>query len=341
MTTVLITGDRGFIAGYLIKKLLFNCKVVGIDNDWKYGPQIKDFDNHPNYTHYTHDAKDVDFLKNVLKIHKVDYFVTNAAIIGGISLFHKLAYDLLAENERLTAAAFDAAIWAYQNFDLKKIIAMSSSMVFENADLFPTAEYDIKRCLPPSSTYGFQKLAVEYFCKGAFQQYKLPYTIVRPFNCAGIGEKRALLDEEVMSGNIKLAFSHVIPDLIQKIYKGQDPLHILGNGTQIRAYTYGGDVADGIYECIFHPSAENEDFNISTKTETSVLQLAKNIWERLNIDKDFNYVCDEPFLYDVRYRIPAVHKAYDMLQFSANTRLDTVLDEVVPWVIKMIKEGKI
>ena len=47
---------------------------------------------------------------------------------------------------------------------------------------------------PPLSTYGFQKLSSEYFAKGAYEQYKLPYTIIRPFNCIGIGEKRAKND---------------------------------------------------------------------------------------------------------------------------------------------------
>ena len=39
MSTVMITGDRGFISGYLIEQLLdYGHNVVGIDNDWKYGP---------------------------------------------------------------------------------------------------------------------------------------------------------------------------------------------------------------------------------------------------------------------------------------------------------------
>ena len=66
---------------------------------------------------------------------------------------------------------------------------------------------------------------------------------MRPFNCVGVGEGRALGDVEVLSGNVKLAMSHVVPDLVQKIVKGQDPLHILGDGDQIRHYTYGGDLA--------------------------------------------------------------------------------------------------
>ena len=129
---------------------------------------------------------------------------------------------------------------------LKKVTYMSSSMVFESTDRWPSKEGDERLVPPPLSSYGFQKLAVEYFAHAAWDQYKLPYTIVRPFNCVGIGESRALGDVEIDSGNVKLAMSHVVPDLVQKILKGQDPLHILGNGEQVRHYTYGGDLAQGI-----------------------------------------------------------------------------------------------
>ena len=73
---------------------------------------------------------------------------------------------------------------------------------------------------------------------------------MRPFNCVGIGESRALGDVEIESGNVKLAMSHVVPDLVQKVLKGQDPLHILGDGDQVRHYTYGGDLARGIVDCV-------------------------------------------------------------------------------------------
>src|SRR5438309_851028 len=188
--------------------------------------------------------------------------VTGAAgFIGGISYFHEFAYGLLAENERITAAVFDAAIDAHRRGTMKKINVVSSSMVFENATTWPTAEGEQRRCPPPSSTYGFQKLATEYYALGAWEQYKLPYTIIRPFNCVGIGERRALCEHEVMSGNVRLAMSHVVPDLIQKVLKGQDPLHILGEGRQVRHYTYGADLARGIRLCVERPEAGNEDFN--------------------------------------------------------------------------------
>ena len=148
-------------------------------------------------------------------------------------------------------------------------------MVFESADSWPSYEGQEREIPPPLSSYGFQKLAVEYFARAAYDQYGLPYTIVRPFNCVGIGEMRALGEVEVLSGNVKLAMSHVVPDLVQKVVKGQDPLHILGDGTQVRHYTYGGDLARGIVTAMEHPDALNDDFNLSTAESTTVLELAE------------------------------------------------------------------
>jgi nucleoside-diphosphate-sugar epimerase len=182
--------------------------------------------------------------------------------------------------------------------------------------------------------------ACEYFAKGAHEQYQLPYTIVRPFNCVGIGEGRAKNDREVMSGNVKLAMSHVVPDLVQKIVKGQDPLHILGSGGQVRHYTYGGDLAQGIRVCIEHPGAERH-FNISTAESTTVLQLAEAIWKKLKPGVPFRFVSDAPFKYDVQRRVPEVGKARRVLGFECTTTLDAMLDEVIPWVRNQVQLGNI
>ena len=336
---ILVTGAAGFIAGYLVQELLDQGhEVVGIDNYSKYGEIEKSYQQHPRYEFVRGDAKDAALLERLAL--DSDYFIAGAAKIGGISYFHAYAYDLLAENERILAASFDAAIAAHARGRLKKIVVISSSMVFENATVYPTPEGHQRECPPPSSAYGFQKLASEYFARAAWDQYKLPYTICRPFNCVGIGERRALGDRDVPSGNIRLAMSHAVPDLVQKTVKGQDPLHILGDGSQVRCYTYGGDLARGIALATFHPAAENEDFNLSTPKATTVLELAERIWAKVHTDgRPFRYVSDPPYEYDVAYRVPDTRKAEEILGFSAETTLDEMLGEVVPWVRAEIERG--
>ncbi|MBA2757113.1 MAG: NAD(P)-dependent oxidoreductase [Chloroflexi bacterium] len=336
---ILVTGAAGFINGYLVPELLeAGHEVVGLDDFSKYGRLVKSYDDHPGYRFVEGDAKDAALMRELAS--DVDQIVASAAMIGGISYFHEFAYDLLAENERILASTFDAAIAAHRDGRLQRIIVMSSSMVYESATVFPTPEGAELTSPPPISTYGFQKLASEYFAKGAWEQYLLPYTIVRPFNCVGIGERRALRDTDIMSGNVKFALSHVVPDLALKVLKDQDPLHILGDGSQVRHYTYGGDLAHGIRLAMESDQAVNDDVNLSTAASTTVLELAHAIWHKVHgPDRPFHYVSDSPFEHDVQLRVPDVRKGRELLGFEATTSLSEMLDEVIPWIREEVEAG--
>jgi UDP-glucose 4-epimerase len=340
---VVISGSAGFIGGYVCEELLSRGhQVTGIDNYSKYGPVKKSYDDHSEYTFVEGDVRDVDLMTELLA--DADHFIAGAALIGGISYFHTYAYDLLAQNERFIASSCDAAIKAFDggNGKLQKVTYLSSSMVFESTDHWPSVEGDERKVAPPLSSYGFQKLAVEYFARAAWDQYKLPYTILRPFNCVGIGESRALGDVEIDSGNVKLAMSHVVPDLVQKVLKGQDPLHVLGDGSQVRHYTYGGDLARGIVDGVEHPDALNNDFNLSTPDGHSVTELAEIIWRKIKSpDVPLKLVHDQAFEHDVQKRVPSTEKAKQVLGFEATTKLEDMLDEVIPWIENAVKEGTI
>lgn len=341
MSSVLVSGSAGFIGGYVVQELLGRGhEVVGVDNFSKYGRTARSYDDHPGYRQVEGDCRDVDLMTTLLA--DCDHFIAGAAMIGGISYFHTYAYDLLASNERIMAASCDAAIECFRRGRLQKVTYLSSSMVFESTSTWPSVEGQEREIPPPMSSYGFQKLAVEYFARAAHDQFGLPYTILRPFNCVGIGEGKALGHAKVLSGNIELAMSHVVPDLVQKVLRGQDPLHILGDGSQVRHYTYGGDLARGIVLAMEHPAAVGEDFNLSTSTPTTVLELAQLIWRMIKGDQEeFRYVSDPSFEHDVQRRVPSTEKARSVLGFEATTSLEEMLDEVIPWIDQAIAAGMI
>ncbi len=330
---IIITGSQGFIGSYLCNEFLNNgYEVIGVDNYSKYGILKRSHDDHPNFKLHIGDICNSSWFESLCEWKKPDFIIAGAAMIGGISYFHKYAYDLMATNERILASTFDAAIKLHQEKSLKKIIVLSSSMVYENTDIYPTPEDEINKCPVPFSTYGFQKLASEYFALGAWEQYGLPYSIVRPFNCVGLGEEKALGSEDMNENNSTLMLSHVLPDIIKKIMMGQNPVEILGNGEQIRCYTHGKDIAKGVRMVVESDKALNEAFNISTSKGHSVLDLAKLVWDKLNPGIPFNFKSVPGFEYDVQKRIPDVSKAYNVLGFKAELKLEDAIDELIEYM---------
>lgn len=338
MVKTLVTGANGFIGRYLVQELLDRGHdVVGLDDNSKYGDAVTPI-SHERYELVVDDARDVALVSELAS--GCDYFVANAALVGGVSYIHALPYDVLAANERITAAACDAAIAAHRDARLRKLVVVSSSMVFDTSTTWPTAEGSQLEIAPPRLSYGFQKLAVEYFVRAANEQYGLPYTIVRPFNCVGVGELRAINVSGTRSGDVTMAMSHVVPDLIHKLLLGQDPLHLLGSGDQVRHFTAATDLVRGIATVVEHPAALNQDFNLSSPQGCTVRELAERIHGRVRGPRaEFRFVSDPPYPSDVAQRRPDVSKARDLLGWEAATSVDEMLDEVVPWVTRAFQEG--
>ncbi len=197
MDQVLVSGSAGFIGGYVVEELLKRgYSVIGLDNFSKYGKVRKSYDDNPNYRLIEGDAKDVDLMKELLA--DCDHFVAGAAMIGGISYFHTFAYDLLAENERMTAASLTphparrtAASQDHQPVlvdgvrERRRVAVAGGSAAQLPPPLRPMASKSWRWSTSP---------------RPPGTSTALPYTIVRPFNCVGIGESRALSDHESCPG---------------------------------------------------------------------------------------------------------------------------------------------
>jgi nucleoside-diphosphate-sugar epimerase len=242
-----------------------------------------------------------------------------AAIVGGIANFHKLPFTLTEVNHGLYNAIFRAAL----DVGVERFTYVSSSMVFERAEQFPTTEEYLPDCPPPRSAYGWSKLAGEVYCQAAHDEHGLPFTICRPFNAYGPGE---LPDDEP-------GIAHAVPDLLRKSLARLRPMPIFGSGEQTRTLTHVDDIADGIVTATGHPVALNEDFNISASEELTVAEIARICWEAAgNAPAEFELERLPSFDVDVQRRWPSVEKAERLIGWRARVDVREGIADTAEWL---------
>jgi len=241
-----------------------------------------------------------------------------AAIVGGIGNFNQLPYTLTETNNALCGTLCRAAIDA----GVERFVYMSSSMVYERAEVYPTPEDYLPDCPTPLSAYGFQKLTGEMYTRSAHEEFGLPFTICRPGNAFGPGELAA--DEP--------GISHVVPDLIAKVLAGRTPLEIFGSGEQTRSLTHLDDVAAGIIAAATSPAGLNEDFNIAGKEELTVTEIARIVWEACGRDPEqFALRHVESFRVDVPRRYLSTEKARRLLGWEPRWSVREGVAQMVEW----------
>jgi nucleoside-diphosphate-sugar epimerase len=314
MARVLVTGGAGTIGAAVVRRLL-------ADADWEI--RVCDHRAAPTWMRegceiHTGDLRELDVARAALD--GCSHVIHLAAIVGGIANFHKLPFTLTEVNNALTGAIVHACV----EQRVQRFTYVSSSMVFERADEFPTTEAHLDVCPPPRSAYGFSKLAGEVYTRAAHDQHGLLFTICRPFNAYGPGE---LPDPD------EPGIAHAVPDLIAKVLSGQHPLEIFGSGEQTRTLTHVDDIADGVVTAMASPAGENEDFNISSGREITIAELARLVWQACGEDPERFALEHLPsFEVDVQRRWPSVHKARDLLGWQAKIDLDEGLADTVSWL---------
>jgi len=313
MSRVLVTGGAGMIGGAVVKRLLA---------DPSYEVRVSDQRPAPQWMREGCEVHtgDLRLPSEALAATKgCTHVIHLAAIVGGIANFHRLPHTLTEVNNAL----YNAVIHAALKLDVERFVYVSSSMVFERAELFPTPEDYLPRCPVPISAYGFSKLTGEVYCRAAHDEHGLAYTICRPFNAYGPGE---LPDSEP-------GIAHAVPDLIRKVLSGQHPLEIFGSGEQTRTLTHVQDIAEGIVTAMGSPAGLNEDFNISASRELTIAEIARIVWEACGEDPQGFALKHLPsFQVDVQRRWPSVEKARELLGWEARTDLEEGIAATVRWL---------
>jgi nucleoside-diphosphate-sugar epimerase len=138
-----------------------------------------------------------------------------------------------------------------------------------------------------------------------------------------------------------VGIAHVIPDLIKKIYiDGQYPVQILGDGNQVRAYTYVADLADAISSCALSPKSDNEDFNVANPIAVSVKELAQKIWDLQKHGKPLAFTHLPPFKDDVQKRVPDTKKLQGTFGWKARVSLEEGLQNTFEWIMEKKRVSK-
>lgn len=310
---ILVTGGAGFIGSAVVRRLLEDGHEVRVVDDLSKGYANLESDAPVEFMRA--DLRDEGEAERALK--GVDVCFHLAAKIGGIKYFHDYPATILNENNRMLASVFSAAVTHGV-----KIVYISSSMVFERTNVFPTPEEAVFESPPPITHYGFSKLVGEYYCRAFHEEHGVRYTICRPFNAYGPGEHPE--DEP--------GIAHVIPDLARKALSSQYPLEIFGSGQQVRCFTYVTDVADGIVTAGLDPRGENEDFNIGDDRPMAIEDLAREIWRLSGRSEPFRLTHVEPLAADIQRRIPDTSKAQRVLDWRPKVSLEEGLSKTIEWL---------
>jgi nucleoside-diphosphate-sugar epimerase len=314
MSRVLVTGAAGAIGRAVVRRLL---------SDPRWEIRAADHRPAPEWMRQSCQLRLGDLRDPSVAREALDgctHVIHLAAIVGGIANFHKLPFTLTQVNNGLVGALTAAAV----ERDVERFLYVSSSMVLERATEFPTTEAHLLDCPAPRSAYGFSKLAGEVYTRAAHDQHGLRYTICRPFNAYGPGERPDPYEPGI---------AHAVPDLIVKVLAGQLPLQIFGSGEQTRTLTHVRDIADGIVAALASDAGLNEDFNISASQELTVADIARLIWDECGRDPahlEFEHL--PSFEVDVQRRWPSVEKAQRLLGWEAQVPLREGIAETVRWL---------
>ncbi len=318
---VLVTGSEGSLMQWVIPKLIQDGhEVTGVDNFFRYGKSERE----RNYELVEGDLCDERLVKDLLK--DKDIVIQAAARIFGVKGFHKYPADILNRDVLL----HQHIMWQAREQSIQKIVYISSSMVYERCETVPSREEDVDEQRIPYTDYGLSKLVGERLCRAFKQQYGIEYTIWRPFNIITPLEEAE--DEQ--------GVAHVFADFIRYLLiEKRNPLPILGDGEQVRCFTWIDDVASAIAAHLQDTRTNGEAFNLGNPQPLKMRELAQKIFD-LGQERGFNIPGKELefqhipiYKDDVRVRVPSIDKARTLLGWQPAVTVDEALEicvDVVP-----------
>ena len=282
---ILVTGGCGFIGSNFINYILkkdTSIKIFNIDC-LNYCANVSNVNSHPNYKFIKGNITSKDLILHILNEYTIDAIIHFAAQSHVDNSFdNSLQYT--TDNVMGTHVLLQAS---KEYGKIKKFLHFSTDEVYGEVDLEHPGCHE-KSLLNPTNPYAATKAAAEFLVRSYYHSFNLPVVIVRCNNVYGPNQYPEKL----------------IPKFIKLLREGK-LLTIHGNGSTRRNFIWAEDVSSAT-ELIFHNGVLNEVYNIGTKQEYSVMDVATLLIERMTKDKTINnnviFVEDRPFN-DFRYSV--------------------------------------
>jgi GDP-L-fucose synthase len=300
---ILVTGGTGLIGRELVKYLqIFECNITVVSID-----KIKSKIKKVNYIYG--DLTNFNFCKKITK--NMDYVFHVAGIKGSIDVtIQKPAsffVPLLMMNTNLLEAS--------RLNNVKRLVYTSSIGAYSPSSVFK--EKNDNFLGDPMDHYpGWAKRMAEMQIHAYKKQYNIKnFFIVRPCNVYGPGD------------NFDPKNAMVIPSLIFKILRGDNPLKVWGDGSAKRDFAFSRDVAFGLVQTLYYGTGKNKFLNIGSGKAVSIKKLVKTLYKI----KKFQYIFDKKKSGGYPLRVMSITEAKKTIKYTPRTSLYNGLKETFDW----------
>ena len=316
MKTVLLTGGAGMIGSNLSRNLLDNGYSVVILDDFSSGIEIN-IDKRANIIKGS--VEDTSLLDNIFNEFSFEYVFHLAALFANQNSVDHPEKDLNVNGMgtlRVLQKTYDSFLLG----KTKRFFYASSSCVY-GMQAGSISENNSKHLETP---YAITKLLGEQYTTFFHDLYKLPFTTFRFFNSYGPGE---------LPGQ----YRNVIPNFIDKALKNE-AITITGTGDETRDFTFIDDTIAAIMSTIDKNHCIGKTYNISTGTETKIIDLAKKIISLTNSKSEIIFKERRNWDHTLR-RCGNIELIQQDTGFTPKHSIDDGLSKTIEWLKPLISKN--
>ncbi|PPD82481.1 hypothetical protein GOBAR_DD20592 [Gossypium barbadense] len=310
---ILITGAAGFIASHVANRLVRNYpdyKIVVLDK-LDYCSNLKNLipsQSSPNFKFVKGDIGSADLVNYLLITESIDTIMHFAAQTHVDNSFGN-SFEFTKNNIYGTHVLLEACKVTGQ---IRRFIHVSTDEVYGETDEDAVVGNHEASQLLPTNPYSATKAGAEMLVMAYGRSYGLPVITTRGNNVYGPNQFPEKL----------------IPKFILLAMRGKVlPIH--GDGTNVRSYLYCEDVAEA-FEVILHKGEVGHVYNVGTKKERRVIDVAKDICKLFSMDPEtsIKFVENRPFN-DQRYFLD--DQKLKNLGWSEQTVWEDGLKKTIEW----------